>query len=137
MGIDLETGRLRKYGSYYYEYHHDTNHPVSGVKYEGYQIPCWNEITRMVVDLHQYFRGFLVLGWDIALTENGPVVVEINSSPCSKMAQMANGGLKEKWECLKAENNKAVGVVVWREIWRGCRWWRYRCLCFDGGRGSD
>ena len=106
VGIDEETGRLRKYGMYDDDIHYrpvmETRHPVTGVTYEGYQIPYWKEIVQLVTTLHrQYFGGLILIGWDIAVTEQGPMVLEINSNPCSKMAQMANGGLQKKWDELK------------------------------------
>lgn len=106
VGIDESTGRLRKYGYYDDDVNYkniiETRHPVSGVKYEGYQIPFWNDIVALVEGMHRlYFKGFLLIGWDIALTDDGPVVLEINSNPCTKMAQIANGGLQRKWDELR------------------------------------
>ncbi len=103
VGIDLETGKLKKYGEYFdFENGaHETHHPVTGVQYEGYQIPYWDQIVELVQKLHPLFYGLAAVGWDIAITTDGPITMEANSSPCSKMAQMANGGLKERWNSWK------------------------------------
>lgn len=101
VGIDLETGKLLDEGLYFYEHHHDAEHPVSHVVYSGYQIPYWEQVTAMVKRLHELFPGSIIIGWDVALTEQGPIVLEANTKPCSKMAQMANGGLQKKWEKIR------------------------------------
>ncbi|MCF2621001.1 sugar-transfer associated ATP-grasp domain-containing protein [Collinsella tanakaei] len=101
VGIDENTGKLMKYGHYFYRGEGETAHPVTGTVYEGYEIPYWDQIMKMVVELHEYFRGMVIIGWDIALTENGPVILEINSKPCTRMAQLAHGGLQKKWDSLK------------------------------------
>lgn len=103
VGIDLETGKLKKYGEYFdFENGaHETHHPVTGIQYEGYEIPYWDTITDLVTKLHPLFYGLAAVGWDIAITKDGPIVMEANSSPCSKMAQMTNGGLKDRWNSWK------------------------------------
>lgn len=79
IGIDLETGKLRKkgihkpgYGSAVYV------HPDSGITLEGYQMPYFKEILDMTKAIHRYFYGIHSIGWDIAITPNGPVFVEGN-----------------------------------------------------------
>lgn len=104
VGIDLERGTLREFGEYFDFYNgaHETEHPVTGVVYKDYEIPYWEEILELVQNLHPLFYGLSAIGWDIAITENGPIVLEGNTNPCHKMAQMANGGLKARWEKWKA-----------------------------------
>jgi putative polysaccharide biosynthesis protein len=53
-------------------------HPRTGVRIEGYPVPDWERSLDL---LHRASRAFLPmrsLGWDLGLTEAGPVIVEAN-----------------------------------------------------------
>ena len=54
-------------------------HPDTKTDLIGFQIPFFNEAKQMIeaasVDLPGYF------GWDVAITEKGPVIIEVNTSP--------------------------------------------------------
>lgn len=104
VGIDIEKGELKEYGEYLLENregNHDTNHPVSNITYKGYPIPFWQECLDLVTSIHPIFEEFPSIGWDLAITKTGPIIIEMNSMPCLKLAQMANGGLKERYFELK------------------------------------
>jgi len=78
-GVDLDTGIVltdgftELYGSY--EYHPDTN-----VKFKGYQIPRWDELIMAVKKLAQVLPSVRYVGWDMALTPKGWVLVEGNEN---------------------------------------------------------
>lgn len=100
VGIDSKTGKLLKYG-YYHNRPMELKHPISNVVYEGYQIPFWNETVEMVKKLHLYFRKYPSIGWDVAITKNGPQIIENNYDWDFVMLQQVYGGLKDKWEAAK------------------------------------
>ena len=100
VGINFENGTLREYG-YYFDRPRDTKHPITGVTYNGYKIPYWEETIELVKSLHPYFQGLPVLGWDVAITPNGPIIIEANYDNCIKLIQMSNGGLRKRWYELK------------------------------------
>jgi glutathione synthase/RimK-type ligase-like ATP-grasp enzyme len=102
VGIDVTTGCLNKYG-YSYDSCRTTKHPDSGVEYSGFRIPYWKECISIIKKLHPIIFGLATIGWDIAITENGPIVVEINWNYSIKGLQIANGGIKRKWEDLKCK----------------------------------
>lgn len=102
IAIDIETGKLDKYG-YFYNKPRTTSHPVTGLVYDGYQIPYWKEAIELIQNLHPIIFGFATIGWDIAITKDGPVIVEINWNYSLKGIQVCNGGLKPRWEYLKYE----------------------------------
>ncbi|MDQ7246626.1 sugar-transfer associated ATP-grasp domain-containing protein [Dongia sedimenti] len=56
-------------------------HPVTGAQVTGRQMPCWEEIKAVAVKAHNAARGRLLVGWDIAVTKDGPLVLEGNSYP--------------------------------------------------------
>lgn len=100
VAINTNTGKLEKYG-YFYNKPRTENHPVTGLVYEGFEIPYWEETIKLIKELHPIIFGFATIGWDIAITEDGPVIVEINWNYSLKGIQVCNGGLKPRWEQLK------------------------------------
>ena len=94
--IDLESGVI--YGKGVYSditKEPVTHHPVTGVSLVGFQIPMWQEIieTTKKIALHRpENRG---VGWDVALTENGPDFIEGNHNWCKILWQIpVDQGLK-------------------------------------------
>jgi hypothetical protein len=53
-------------------------HPGSGIVFGGQAIPYFHEAAALVKKLHGRLRA-KTLGWDLALLENGPLVLECNS----------------------------------------------------------
>ena len=79
FGIDLPTGRVRRKGVYKPGYGTGVEvHPDSGIRLEGFQIPFFEESMALTKRLHEYFYGTHSIGWDLALTPQGPVFVEGN-----------------------------------------------------------
>lgn len=54
-------------------------HPRTGQAIAGFEIPCWNELIRIAVDAHRAIPTMVCPHWDIAVTDRGPVILEINS----------------------------------------------------------
>ena len=103
VGINSQTGKLKKYGCYYSKFNKKARlkHPVSKIKYEGYQLPCWQEVLKLVKDAHEIFYKLPTIGWDVAITRNGPIIIELNVEYSGVGLQAADGGIKEKWYKLK------------------------------------
>ena len=53
-------------------------HPDTNVGLTGVVIPQWSEVTRLILRASETVPGFLVQGWDVALTPRGPVLLEVN-----------------------------------------------------------
>ena len=100
VGIDIDKGTLMEYG-YYYKKPRETQHPDTGFVYKDAKVPYWEETIELVKKLHPIIFGFSTIGWDIAITENGPKIVEINWNYSIKGIQIACGGLKKRWDELK------------------------------------
>ncbi len=56
-----------------------TNHPTTGVKLRGFQLPDWPQVYDLAHRAHLLFPALHFIGWDIALTADGPVLVEGNA----------------------------------------------------------
>lgn len=76
--IDEETGILGRAYTYKLVCQGMDKHPDNQALITGRHLPDWQETIRLALRAHQLFPNYLFLGWDIALTENGPVVLETN-----------------------------------------------------------
>ena len=64
-------------------------HPGSGGRIAGRLVPQWEEMKRLAKHAHRAFGERIVIGWDIAPTPDGPIVVEGNSGPDFDLMQRA------------------------------------------------
>lgn len=81
VGINVQTGQLDEEGTFRLGFGGRVKaHPETGVEFRTYQIPYYHEAANLVVQMHSFFYGIHSIGWDIAVTENGPMVIEGNNS---------------------------------------------------------
>ena len=98
VGVDLENGKLMKYGFPHARFGEKVDvHPLSGIVFEGYQLPFWNETKELVCAAHRQFGSLQSIGWDVAIRENGPILIEGNDSWEISGPQDTMGGLKKRW----------------------------------------
>jgi len=64
------------------------DHPDSGVCIEGVHVPWWDEAKALVLRLCDMLPQLDYVGWDVAITEQGPVVIEGNSHPSLRFFQL-------------------------------------------------
>lgn len=62
-------------------------HPTTGAQIEGTRLPFWDELKDVAVRAHSAFEGRVVVGWDIAIDEEGPVIIEGNRGPDMDLMQ--------------------------------------------------
>lgn len=77
--VDLEAQRLR--GPGYFKPGKGTrvtHHPDSGLELDGYELPFVGAAVAAARRFHADLPGIHSIGWDIALTEGGPVIIEGN-----------------------------------------------------------
>ena len=86
--IDVETGKIiedavNKEGTIF------KNHPITGTKINGFQIPYWNEAKEMVKEAAKFSPHVRYVGWDVGMSINGPVLIEGNQFPGHDIYQVA------------------------------------------------
>lgn len=53
-------------------------HPETGAEIPGFRFPRWDEVTRVVKQAASRLQSMYTVGWDAALTERGPSLIEVN-----------------------------------------------------------
>lgn len=53
--------------------------PETGVEIKGFELEDWPKLRELAVAGHKAFPDIFAIGWDLALTTNGPVIVESNT----------------------------------------------------------
>ena len=70
-------------------------HPVTGVPIVGFEIPYWSETLEMVKRAALTVPENKSIGWDVAITNNGPELIEGNHDWCKLLWQLpVKKGLK-------------------------------------------
>ena len=73
----------------------ETHHPVTGTAIKGFQVPFWAETLEMVETASLLHPENCSIGWDIAITPEGPGLIEGNHDWCKLVWQLPVGlGLK-------------------------------------------
>ncbi|MFH6769240.1 sugar-transfer associated ATP-grasp domain-containing protein [Gaetbulibacter aquiaggeris] len=93
VAVNNETGELQGVGrqevskgaATYFE------HPNTHFKFKGFIIPYFQEALNLVKEFAFYFPNRIV-GWDIAITPTGPLIIEGNHNPGLRGSDIAYGG---------------------------------------------
>ncbi len=67
-------------------------HPITGAVFKGAQIPFWEETLAMMRRAVPLAEKISNVGWDVALTERGPLLIEANTIPGFNTAQYRGFG---------------------------------------------
>lgn len=95
VGIDAKTEQLKDFGVLKPKYGTKVmEHPDTHIPFKGYIIPFYHEAEQMVVELHKRMYRSHSIGWDIAITENGPVIIEGNDRWEITLVQAVHGGMR-------------------------------------------
>lgn len=62
-------------------------HPDTGTVIPGFQIPQWNKCITLVKEAATLIPEVSLVGWDIAVSETGPVIIEVNHMPGLELIQ--------------------------------------------------
>ena len=81
--VDIDTGTLGRASNLggdsrlgWFSVHPDTGAPI-----EGRVLPLWADAKTLAAAAHQHFKDRVVVGWDVAILADGPIIVEGNGNP--------------------------------------------------------
>jgi len=88
VSLDIETGNLCEFGMREYDLTHYTEHPDTGIKFKGAKCSQWPEVKQCVEKCLKYIPYYNSVGFDVATTDEGPVIIEINTGAGIYLSQM-------------------------------------------------
>jgi hypothetical protein len=96
VGVDLNSGCLKdrglrnlKTGGKCYR-----SHPNTGTAFKGLKIPFWGDVKKLALTASNLVPAAL-MGWDVALSSDGPILVEGNAVYYSmELSDIAYGGYR-------------------------------------------
>lgn len=97
IGVNND-GTLTEFG--FYDKKHGTKttaHPDTGIVFGGYLVPYYNESVQLCKEFHAKLKEIHLIGWDIAITEEGPILIEGNES-CGTDFQVMFGPMKKFYD---------------------------------------
>ena len=98
--VDVETGALAR-GLYYNKETKRRDfmdrHPDGGTPFAGNAVPNWGKVRARMLELAGLLPFPGIVGWDVALTDDGIVIVEANTTPGLDIHQ-CHGSLKAREE---------------------------------------
>lgn len=103
VGFNYEKETLKKYGFFHpsdNEYSLLSYHPDSNIEFENYKIPGLAEAVELCIEAHRYLYYHYLIGWDVAITDEGPKIVEANEKPGMNAVQCIDKTINKSIEEL-------------------------------------
>ena len=102
--VNINSGMLSSI-SYDEEFNEYIKHPISNIEFRNKSIPCFRQVIDTARKAAKAFPYLRFIGWDIALTDAGPVVLEGNSSPGLTIIQRTHNGMEKFLETYYEDSN--------------------------------
>lgn len=78
--------------------------PRTKIKVDGYKIPMWNEVKKLALEAALVNDKVNIVGWDVALSNKGPLLIEGNRGPGWDLPQvLLNRGVRKELEQIEKE----------------------------------
>lgn len=85
--INVETGRI-EYPALDKNHNLYEKHPQTGTSFIGFKIPMWEEAMELVKKAGPKIPQVRFAGWDVCISEKGPILVETNDFPGHDIYQL-------------------------------------------------
>lgn len=96
MGILVDVERGCLVGNGFDKKVNESPVSVTGIAFDGYPIPFWDEVKAMVLEAALVNEDVKLIGWDVAIATDGPLVIEANRGPGWDITQVvAQRGQKD------------------------------------------
>jgi hypothetical protein len=96
--VNINNGKLNHFAFSDYEPMFYYAHPETNIRFEDMEIPFFNQAKELCQKLHAQLPYFFLIGWDVAFTPTGPVIIEANNLHQVIHAQISEGGLKRRFD---------------------------------------
>ena len=73
-----------------------SSHPDTGVVFKEFKIPFYKDAVELVCRAHKFFYNVKSIGWDVAISEDGPVIIEGNDNWEISSIQAIYGGKRKQ-----------------------------------------
>jgi hypothetical protein len=94
IGLDPDTGKLKEDGIMQHPQGKVfKRHPLTQTVFLDFQMPFWKTVKEIALKAQNVFHHVKSVGWDVAITPKGPVIIEGNQTWGTNGIQAANGGL--------------------------------------------
>ena len=90
--VDIRTGEVLTQAVDQNEMVEYKTHPVTGKAFQGVMLPFWKETIGMMRRVVPLASKISNIGWDVAITRDGPILVEANTIPGFTTAQYSGFG---------------------------------------------
>jgi hypothetical protein len=67
-----------------------SHHPDTGASLIGFRLPHWDAVVTTALEAARVMEQAPLIGWDIAVLDDGPVIVEMNERPDFILPQLAD-----------------------------------------------
>ena len=95
--LDVDTGIVTTQGADLKD-HRFLLHPTTGVTIPGFHVPQWEQVRATVEQAVKLAPDAVIIGWDVAIPADGPVLIEGNAYPSVQIMQNAGlEGMKRRW----------------------------------------
>lgn len=84
--VDVENGTL--VGKAIDKKLNEREYSTTGILFDGYPIPYWEEVKKMVLEAALVNDEIHLVGWDVAIGKDGPLVIEGNRSSAFDLVQV-------------------------------------------------
>lgn len=107
--VDLDKGTL--VGNGFDKNLKESEYSITNIKFDGFKIPYWEDIKAMVKEAALINTNIHIIGWDIAISKNGPLIIEGNRGPGFDLVQVllkkgTKYMLQDLQKELKEKNNE-------------------------------
>lgn len=101
VGLDKHSGILNNFGcdKHGNRYSH---HPATGAEFGGFRVPQWDLIVNLAAKVQKACTFYRLVGTDIAVAPNGPVLIEANANPDIIGLELAAGPILRDPEVFRA-----------------------------------
>jgi hypothetical protein len=89
--IDIDTGRLSSGIQRHVNRPAHATHPVTGAQIEGVVLPMWSEARTLCERAAGLFAYYGLVSVDLAFGKDGPLIIELGSSPDEMQAEVGRG----------------------------------------------